>query len=80
MLNPNLAAFPGPISENGMGLTKREFFAALAMCAQIQAQETAYNQDLIGDPLRVRHEMAEHALLYADALIAELNRQQGEQH
>lgn len=55
------------------GLTKREYFAAIAMQGLL-AGETLVDED---DPLRLRpvQEWAAAAVTHADALIAALNRE-----
>jgi len=62
------SAFPGRPDDNvaDIGLTKREYFAAMAM------------QALASDPTLTSHktplEVAHIATVYADALIEELNK------
>lgn len=65
ILDPNDMAFPASRSTSiQLGLTKREYFAALAM------------QGIIGDHLPEENYqgMAVNAVLAADALIAELSK------
>lgn len=62
-----------PVNDNGLikyGLTKREYFAGLAMQGYIAAH--AHPQAL--NPPE-EEKAATHAVLYADALIAELNKE-----
>lgn len=63
MINPNAQAFP---DEDSSGLTKREYFAAMAMHDCIVKEGPGY-------PFSEK-ELARRAVEYADALIAELNK------
>lgn len=60
-------AYPTPLSHFSKGLTKREYFAALAMQGYVSADYTANS----GTPVE---NMAEFAVKMADALIIELNK------
>lgn len=68
--NPNDLAFPvaAPPNERENGLSKREYIAALAMQGRIASESVSF----VGTP----ESCAEHAVAYADALIAELNKEQ----
>lgn len=69
MMNPNDFAFPAVLSENyesyDPGLTKREYFAAMAMQGFLSGPDGSDDADLT----------AKQARLHADALIAELNKE-----
>jgi hypothetical protein len=72
--HPNNAAFSNALDDYGnptlgFGLTKREYFAALAM----QAVEFSNTGADINDFLS-NNEIAERAVWLADALIEELNK------
>lgn len=73
MENSNKPAFPlhpttyGFNSENGSGLTKREYFAALAM-------QSMCSFDL-GQNNEVAKEYARRSVIMADALIKELSNE-----
>lgn len=71
--NPNDPAYPnGPIHMMNMeGLTKREYFAAMAMGAAMQYASGD------GKYLMEAKDFAQSAIAYADALIAELNKKTG---
>lgn len=62
MTNPNDPAFPNKYSmgDGPEGLTKREYFAAMALCGFAPSLDPDY--------------VAERAVKYADALIAELSK------
>jgi hypothetical protein len=62
MTNPNDTVHPEVVGYSS-GLTKREYFAALAMQGMLS------NEACIGD------DIAKCAVLYADALISELNNE-----
>lgn len=64
----------------GLGLTKREYFAALAMQGIISNQEELKHSIEVADNSGKLGEMwwdvvADYAIKYADALIAELEKQ-----
>lgn len=67
----DIPAFPSPneFGSTFQGLTKREYFAAIAL------QGLLANTNFADGPHN-----AELAVAAADALIAELNREQGGQH
>ena len=77
MSNANEAAFPLPTVELSSrerewgvpGLTKREYFAGLAMQGLVAAPVNISRRFIIPD------EAAERALEYADALLAELAKE-----
>lgn len=56
-----------------VGLTKREWFAGMAMAAEI-AGFLAGDRDVNGEEKGVPKVIAEDAVLFADALIAELEK------
>lgn len=65
--NAEAPAFPweqSPWNQNNLGLTKREYFAGLAMAAIIGRQAGARDNILV----------AQVATQYADALLAELEK------
>lgn len=68
--NPNDSAFSNPrnmeVGHDAAGLTKREYFAAIAMQGFISCQH--YDFTVSAD------NCAKMSLEYADALIAELNK------
>lgn len=71
------SAFPVYSDENnnggcdGLGLSKREMFAAMAMQAKISTQtKDMIESDYWSNP----EDVAKSAVQYADALIAELNK------
>lgn len=70
MTNPNDPAFASPKREgfesliNTLGLTKREYFAALAMSGMLANSQRIGRND----------EYAKTAVNAADALIAEMNK------
>lgn len=68
MTNPDEIAFPVVIPSNELypGLTKRELFAAMAMQGLCSQESKCYFDGAI----------AAYAVEYADALIAELNKEQ----
>ncbi len=70
MLNcfPNSSAFT-----EKYGLTKREYFAAMAMQAILNADSSAYHKGLCGSPTVYALQTAEDAVKMADALIYQLN-------
>lgn len=70
MTDPNDRAFPFDYvqPEKAWGLTKREYFAAMAMQGLLSEQE--YHK-------WIRTEYATEAVACADALIAELNKENG---
>lgn len=69
MTHPSEQAFPGQVHLRGDGLTKREYFAALAMQGLISSETETFRfaqQDR-------RKLLAEEAIKTADALIKELS-------
>lgn len=75
-MNANEPAFPweqSPGNQNNLGLTKREYFAAMAMQGLLSNPIT---KELVEDcfGLEVPRRVAELALHAADALLAELER------
>lgn len=88
MTNPNDQAYPmaaGPtITEDGFtnpvhpesyGLTKREYFAAMAMQALVaNSANFEFFQRTAIDPKEVREQTAITAIQFADALILALNQ------
>jgi len=60
--NDNVTAFVGSSGYAYEGLIKREYFAAMAM------------QGLLANQILKETKIAEAAVLYADALISELNK------
>lgn len=67
--NPDDMAFAIQDGSGAPGLSKREYFASLAMQGFCNAAYTdSWNEN----------ECAKHAVLMADALIAELNKAEGE--
>lgn len=80
MTNPNDPAFldkPStfyvrPDIDTSYGLTKREYFAALAM-QSVLTSLSQYNNEK-DDKIINRNLVAELSCIYADALIAELNK------
>lgn len=59
-------AFPSGLPVDEYGLTKREFFAAMAMQGELSAQPEGGSWD--------PHDLAKLSVEYADALIAEISR------
>lgn len=75
--NANEPAFPEtPLSGGKQGLTKREYFAGLAMQADLMANEGIPWKDGGPDTDRMRLR-AKDACLMADALLAELEKTDG---
>lgn len=85
MTNPNDPAFPEAkvVETNGTwinsisgGLTKREYFAAMAMQGIIGSSEFMRSIAEVAkkDPNSQTIILAQNALLYADAIIAELSK------
>lgn len=70
--NPNEPINPTGHSQSGTGLTKREYFAALAMQALISSDPKV---DLSMSLNQSREMYAREAVNIADALITELNKQ-----
>lgn len=68
-INPILELNNHPSDMFGNGLTKREFFAAMAMKALISTEN--FN---VLDSTKMSKKTAQIAIGYADALIAELNK------
>lgn len=69
MTNANDCAYPADSkTQTDGGLTKREYFAALAM----QGYLSLLADSTIEHPMEPQH-LAQKAVQYADALIAELN-------
>ena len=56
------------------GLTKREYFAGLAMAQLIVRDNFSQNDKEAGEPKRIAIRDAKTAIRYADALIAELSK------
>lgn len=73
MSKPNDRAYPLYVAHQGIneGLTKRELFAAM-VCQGLCRGAMIENEKAI-------QEQAVRALKYADALIAELNKESGDQ-
>lgn len=68
MTNGDEAAFS--IAGEALGLTKREYFASMALCGlSVQAIPGVHNSNAPG----WNSESAKHAVALADALILELN-------
>lgn len=88
-MNPNDPAFPmqagplleedgitRPIHQEEYGLTKREYFAALAMQGLVSnSSNFEFFQLAKIKPGEVREETAKTAIQFADALIAELSKE-----
>lgn len=70
--NPNDPAFE-PLIWKQMPLTKREYFAAMAMCAVMQS-DRRWTSDMKTLPAIDACSIAAAGIAFADALIAELNK------
>ena len=71
-----------PLDRWHIGLTKRELFAAMAMQGMLAMMAdrkiaVALNQESKARGLTAEQYIASNATLQADALIAELNKEQG---
>lgn len=82
MTNPNDPAFPAePKTQNDLGITyhgmsKREYFAAMAMQAFLQGSHWMELMESHGGQYDWKH-ISEASLGLADAFIAELNKDAG---
>jgi hypothetical protein len=65
-LNPQILKFGDGSEIVNMGLTKREYFAAMAMQALIPVMQNSFFYD--------KNDIAQDSVNYADALIEALNK------
>lgn len=69
-INPVLTQSPSLQNETSLGLTKREYFAGLAMQGMLANPNGVMNKN--GDWVRSPSDFAKHAILFTDELLEQL--------